>query len=168
MGVNAEYGALVAPVSMQQLELKIPPVAVFFLAGLLMKAIEVKLPMLTFETPGASAIAAFLAAVGIAIAGAGILAFRRHETTVLPHAPDRASAVVKDGIFRYTRNPMYLGLGCLLLAWAVKLGNVAALAGVVLFVSYMTRFQIVPEERALAAKFGAPFEAYLKTVRRWL
>lgn len=153
---------------MRQLELKVPPVIVFLLAGLLMKAVAALLPQMTFELPAASIVAALIVAAGAAVAAAGVWAFRRHQTTVLPHAPDKASAVVSDGIFRYTRNPMYLGLTLLLAAWAAMLGNLASLVGLVLFVVYMTRFQIIPEERALSEKFGAPFDDYMQSVRRWL
>ena len=63
---------------------------------------------------------------------------------------------------------MYLGLALILLGWAIYLGNIAALAGLPLFVLYINRFQIAPEERALAERFGAEFEAYRSRVRRWL
>ena len=97
-----------------------------------------------------------------------ILDFRRSGTTVHPHTPEKASTVVADGVYRYTRNPMYLALAVALLAWAVRLGNVAAFAGVPAFVAYMTRFQVKPEERVLAEKFGAPYREYMQTVRRWV
>ncbi len=153
---------------MQRLELKIPPVIVFLLAGLAMKGIAVILPQASIDMPAASLIAASILSAGVTIGAAGVWAFRRHRTTVLPHAPGKASVVVSDGVFQYTRNPMYLGLALILGAWAVKLGNVAALLGLPLFIAWMNRFQIVPEERALADKFGAAFDEYVKGVRRWL
>jgi protein-S-isoprenylcysteine O-methyltransferase Ste14 len=63
---------------------------------------------------------------------------------------------------------MYLGLLCLLIAWAVYLPSLWAFAGPVLFVGYIGRFQIAPEERALSALFGAQYSAYQARVRRWL
>lgn len=72
------------------------------------------------------------------------------------------------GVYRYTRNPMYLGLTMLLLAWTLYLAVPAALAGPLLFAAYITRFQIIPEERVLAQKFGADYAAYLRKVRQWL
>lgn len=72
------------------------------------------------------------------------------------------------GVYRATRNPMYVGLALLLLAWTVYLGAPLALLGVAAFVAYITRFQIVPEERVLAQKFGPEFGAYRSRVRRWL
>lgn len=99
--------------------------------------------------------------------GAGIR-FRRANTTVNPLKPQAASSLVTAGIYRYTRNPMYLGLLFLLVAWAVLLSSPFALLGPVAFVTYISRFQIVPEERVLAALFGAEYAAYQAGVRRWL
>jgi protein-S-isoprenylcysteine O-methyltransferase Ste14 len=94
--------------------------------------------------------------------------FLRARTTINPLKPGNASALVAGGIYRFTRNPMNLGLATLLLAWTIYLGNIAALAGVLLFILYMNRFQIAPEERALQARFGAEFDAYCARVRRWI
>lgn len=72
------------------------------------------------------------------------------------------------GPYRFTRNPMYLGMVLILLAWCLWLGNAAALLALAAFVGYITRFQIVPEERALAGRFGAAYEDYRRRVRRWV
>ena len=72
------------------------------------------------------------------------------------------------GLYRVTRNPMYLGMLLVLFGWAVFLSNLAALLIAPLFALYITRFQIIPEERVLAEKFGAAFMAYQSQVRRWL
>jgi protein-S-isoprenylcysteine O-methyltransferase Ste14 len=63
---------------------------------------------------------------------------------------------------------VYVGFLLLLVAWAFYLMSVAALALLPLFVWYMNRFQIAPEERFLLQKFGADYQAYTKQVRRWL
>ena len=76
--------------------------------------------------------------------------------------------MVTDGIYRYSRNPMYLGMALLLAAWALWLGNAAALLGIVLFVALINRYQIRPEERILAAKFGDDYRNYCRRTRRWL
>ena len=107
-------------------------------------------------------------ALGIACAIAGVLEFRRARTTVDPLHPEKATAIVDTGIYRLTRNPMYLGMLLVLVAWAIYLANVVTLAGPVSFVLYMNRFQIGPEERALLRIFGEPYRAYLDRVRRWL
>ncbi len=82
--------------------------------------------------------------------------------------PDTASSVVTAGIYRATRNPMYLGLALALAGWAMYLSNLVALLIVPAFVAYMTQFQIKPEERTLLAKFGPGFAAYMAAVRRWI
>jgi protein-S-isoprenylcysteine O-methyltransferase Ste14 len=112
--------------------------------------------------------AAISVALGILIAGAGLVAFRRARTTANPMRPETASSLVTSGVYRWTRNPMYLGWLPILVGWAVYLQHPVPLLVVPLFMLYLTRFQIVPEERALAANFGTQFEAYRKRVRRWL
>ena len=85
-----------------------------------------------------------------------------------PIKPDTASSLVSSGVYRFTRNPMYLGLSVTLLGWAMFLSNPLALLAVPLFVLYINRFQINPEERVLSSLFGAGYAAYKEKVRRWL
>ena len=106
--------------------------------------------------------------LGVAVCLAGVLSFRHARTTVNPLKPDTASALVSSGIYRYTRNPMYLGFAIALLAWAILLAVPLTLLGVAGFVLYIDRFQITPEERALAALFGEDFASYRNRTRRWL
>jgi len=126
------------------------------------------IPAATFTLPLAATVAIALALLGGTIALAGIIAFRRHGTTVNPMQPQETTSFVRTGIYRITRNPMYLGLAATLVAWAVYLGNTAALLLLVAFVAYMTEFQIKPEERALLMKFGPEYADYKSMVRRWL
>lgn len=112
--------------------------------------------------------AAVLGLVGLAFDLAGLLAFRSHRTTVNPLSPHKASALVTGGVYRITRNPMYVGMAFLLLAWAVHLSALLPLLGPVLFVLYITRFQIQPEERVLQQLFGEAYTDYRRAVRRWL
>lgn len=110
-----------------------------------------------------------LALVGSGICLAGVLAFRKAGTTVDPMRPAGTSSLVVAGIYSRSRNPMYLGFLLLLLAWGVFLAHpVALLAGPPIFVLYLNRYQIVPEERALEEKFGQDFIAYTRAVGRWL
>jgi protein-S-isoprenylcysteine O-methyltransferase Ste14 len=150
------------------LALKVPPVAVVAIAALLMWAIASFLPALNLHLPGRvpAAIAAELA--GFLISVAGVVEFRRARTTVNPLKPDAASSLVAGGIYRMTRNPMYLGFALALLGWGIFLANPASLAMLLVFVGYMNRFQIAPEERALEALFGEAFAVYRSRVRRWL
>jgi protein-S-isoprenylcysteine O-methyltransferase Ste14 len=109
-----------------------------------------------------------LATAGACISLMAVISFRRARTTVNPLRPGTASTLVTGGIYRHTRNPMYLGLSIILLGWAVYLANAPALLLLPGFVLYIYRFQIVPEERTLAALFGAEYQAYRTRVRRWL
>lgn len=113
-------------------------------------------------------VALLTAIAGVGVAAAGVLAFRRAQTTVNPMTPEASSALVAAGIYRLTRNPMYLGMALALAAWAIWLGSVAAAAMLPVFVAYLTRYQIIPEERALIALFGEPFQVYARRVRRWI
>ena len=99
---------------------------------------------------------------------AGVYCFRRAHTTVDPLHPDKASRLVTGGIYRVSRNPMYLGMACLLTAWTIWLGALWPWLGPVAFVLYITRFQIRPEERMLTTLFGEAYTAYTQRVRRWV
>ncbi len=113
-------------------------------------------------------VAAVLIAIGVAVAIGGVVSFRRAKTTVNPLKPETSAALVSTGVYSFTRNPMYLGMVLALFAWAVYLSSIWSLVGPVLFGLYITRFQIVPEERVLDRLFGAPFAEYKKRVHRWL
>ena len=109
-----------------------------------------------------------LAVIGAAFDLSGLVAFRRAKTTVNPMRPQSTSSLVGSGVYRLTRNPMYVGLAFMLCGWAVFLWSWWALPGPFAFAAYVDRFQIVPEERALSALFGADYMAYKHRVRRWL
>ena len=126
------------------------------------------LPGASFAFPGMRIVAAALLVAAVVVGVVSVRTFRRHGTTVNPLAPGNASAIVTVGIYGYTRNPMYLALALALAAWGVYLGNVASLALVAVFVMYLTRFQIMPEERALEGLFGDEFREYKWKVRRWI
>ena len=97
-----------------------------------------------------------------------LLLFRKAKTTVNPLQPQSATSLVVSGVFSLSRNPMYVGVAFILLAWSMYLGSSWALLGVVGFVIFINQFQIVPEERAMLALFGEEFVSYSKKVRRWL
>ncbi|HVN35202.1 MAG TPA: isoprenylcysteine carboxylmethyltransferase family protein [Casimicrobiaceae bacterium] len=153
---------------MSALELKIPPPIVALLIGGAMWFGVRQGPALELPALVRAAAFAAIALLGGAIAFAGNIAFRRARTTVNPFRPQNATALVTSGVFRFTRNPMYLGLAFLVLGWAVFLCSPWALAGPVVFVLYVDRFQIKPEEKILSAKFGAAYAEYAARVRRWL
>jgi len=113
-------------------------------------------------------VALALLVIGQSISISGMMSFRRAKTTMNPIKPGAASSLVSSGVYRFTRNPMYLGLSVTLLGWAVFLSNSLALLAVPVFVLYINRFQIDPEERVLSSLFGAEYAAYKEKVRRWL
>lgn len=149
------------------LEHRIPPPIVAGILAVLMWWLAPEFPpLLGHGIKFAVAIA--LAAAGLGLALAAVAQFARARTTISPLEPEAASKLVTGGVFRISRNPMYLAVACLMLAWAVHLDRAWALAGPAAFAAFITRFQIVPEERALAQKFGAEFDKYRHSVRRWL
>jgi protein-S-isoprenylcysteine O-methyltransferase Ste14 len=153
---------------MNSLELKLPPLPLALGFGALMWVIDHYLPMRTDRSSIRTAIAIGIIVLAVAIIVTAIVGFRKAKTTVDPMHPEAASAIVTTGVYRLTRNPMYLGFLLALIAWAAFLGNVVSALLPLIFVAYMNRFQISPEERELRKRFGAPYEAYLRSVRRWL
>jgi protein-S-isoprenylcysteine O-methyltransferase Ste14 len=153
---------------MRALELKIPPPVVAILIATAMWGVSSHQPSLSLVPALRPFLAAALAIIGVTFDLLGLLAFRRSRTTINPMKPGKASALVTGGVYRVTRNPMYVGLALLLTAWAVHLSMLSAFVGPVLFIIYMNRFQIGPEERVMRSKFGEVYAAYAARVRRWL
>lgn len=153
---------------MEALELKVPPPIVALLIGVAMWAMS--LATSSFDVPlllrVVAAIVIALAGIGIIISGA--IALRSAKTTISAVKPETASCLVTSGVYRFTRNPIYVGLALVLLAWAVFISTALAFIGPLVFILYMSRFQIVPEERVLSATFGAAYSSYQAKVRRWL
>jgi protein-S-isoprenylcysteine O-methyltransferase Ste14 len=153
---------------MPSLNNKIPPPLVGVLVGLAMWLSASFGPAWALSPAARNAAVAILVVAGVTFDVLGLLAFRAARTTVNPLKPQRASALVTGGVYRVTRNPMYVGMCCLLSAWAVYLSAVLPFAGPAVFVMYMTRFQIRPEEQALSQLFGEEYAQYTARVRRWL
>jgi protein-S-isoprenylcysteine O-methyltransferase Ste14 len=152
---------------MDMLELKVPPPVVALALAGVMWAVATKTPFLS--PPVSSHAAAYLvAAAGFLIEVAGVLSFLLARTTPNPLDPSSTSRLVMTGVYRFTRNPMYLGDLLMLVGWGVYLSNILALIVTPLFVLYINRFQITPEERILAAICGPQYAAYRARVRRWL
>ena len=153
---------------MRSLELKVPPPAVALVIAVLMWLLSLAAPALTFVIPARTLIAIILAVAGIGTAIAGVATFARAKTTVNPTTPERSSSLVSWGIYKVTRNPMYLGLLLELTAWAIFLSNPLPFLLLPVYMIYIDRFQIAPEERALTSLFGREFAAYQSRVRRWI
>lgn len=125
-------------------------------------------PVFEFAFPARLICAMGAVIIGVAVVGMGVFSFRMAKTTVNPMKPDSSSALVVSGIYRLTRNPMYLGFLWILLGWGIFLSNALAFLVLPAFVFYMNHFQIEPEERALTRLFGPAFVTYRTRVRRWI
>ena len=153
---------------MRALETKIPPPVVMVLLGCIAWVTARFLPALAFELPDHTLIAGAFVAAGLALNVLPKLAFKRAGTTVNPLKPSATTALVTSGIYRYTRNPMYLGQSVILLGWVAYLQNMVGLLAVPAFMLYISRFQIRPEERQLSARFPDAYAAFCRQARRWL
>lgn len=146
---------------MRRLECLIPPPLVALIVGLAMwGAARAAAPL---DAPRWLTMVAALA-----LAAAGVVAFRRAGADIDPHHVDRSEALATGGPYRFTRNPMYLGVTLVLCAYAIYLARPIELTGPAIFAAYLTRFQIAPEETAMRAKFGAAYTEYARATRRWI
>ncbi len=152
---------------MKQLELKIPPAGVFLFFGGAMYLLAHWLPVGRFDFFGRMQLAWFLGGLALVVGVWALGMFLYHRTPADPTRPQRARHLVVGGVYNFSRNPMYLALLLLLLAWGLYLENVFNTLLCALFVAYMNRFQIGPEEKALENQFGAAYRHYCLLVRRW-
>ena len=151
----------------RSLEFRIPPVALLIIFAAVMAVLAYAVPA-SVSVPERLTVAVVLVVAGALVALAGVVAFRRHKTTVNPFTPEQSSSLVATGIYRFSRNPMYLGFLLALVGWCAYLANWVSALLLPVFVAYLNRFQIQPEERALKERFGQQFLAYSQSVRRWL
>ncbi len=149
------------------MKFKIPPAVVTLVFGVFMYLLDRFLPVGEFDFFGRKILTYIVLAIGFLIAGVALLQFWNTKTTIDPLQPEKASSLVSSGIFNYTRNPMYLALLLLLIAWGLHLGNAFNTLFAAGFVYFMNYFQIGPEEEALLKKFGKEYQLYCRAVRRW-
>jgi protein-S-isoprenylcysteine O-methyltransferase Ste14 len=152
---------------MNALELKIPPPLVLLIFAIAMWFAAPLTQSLPIALNVRIAMAVLLVVVGESISIAGIIRFRRAKTTINPMKAGNASSLVTGGVYQFTRNPMYVGMVLSLVGWAVYLASPITLLFVPLFVLYINRFQIAPEERVLTSIFGGDYVDYINRVRRW-
>ena len=153
---------------MNALALKVPPVAQVIITAAAMYGVSKMVPALTFSLDGSTALAVALGAMGLSLGIMGVTQFRIAQTTPNPQALEKVSSLVTSGVYQYSRNPMYVGLVLILLGWAFYFSHFLAFVLLPIFILYMTRFQIQPEERMMAQKFGKTYQDYLNKVRRWI
>lgn len=148
---------------------KIPPPVIMFLFGVFIYLEDRYFPIgISVQFEGQRITTICIVIVAACIIVLSMLEFTKAKTTVDPLRPERASSLVSSGIFRFTRNPMYLGMAILLIAWCCKLGDLLGLFIIPFFMWYMTIFQIKPEEEVMLTLFGDEYADYKKRVRRWL
>jgi protein-S-isoprenylcysteine O-methyltransferase Ste14 len=152
---------------MPSLDSKIPPPAVVLILAVFMWLISRAAPSLDFGLPGHTWLGAAIVLAGFVTGASGVLSFRKARTTTNPMKPG-ASTLVTRGVYAMSRNPMYLGGLIKLLGWAICLLNVLAFVFLPVYVLYINRFQIEPEERVLTSLFGETYVAYQARARRWL
>ncbi len=148
------------------METKIPPPIVTLIFGLsiyfsrgIFQVVEIKYSFY---------FGILLLVLGFVILISAVRLFRKDKTTVNPLSPEQATKLVTDGIFKYSRNPMYLGMALVLGSIAVFFNLIGGIILVALFCVYITKFQILPEERAMRDLFSDDFDKYTKVTRRWI
>ena len=152
---------------MNALENRVPPPLLLVAVALVMW-VGVRLSGAGEVSPLRVLCGGVLILLGAGAVVAGFVEFRRAGTTIDPVNIDRAAKIVDCGVFAWSRNPMYVGFTLALVGWSVALGSAAALVGPVVYALFIQRFQIAPEERAMAAKFGEAYAHYRRRVRSWI
>ena len=145
---------------------KIPPPVVTLVSALLIFFSKELFPSYAFDYQSMLSIGVFIS--GLMILVSAVSLFKKKETTVNPMSPEKASSLVVDGVFKYTRNPMYLGMSVVLLSISIQFNLIGGLLIVCLFVAYITIFQIIPEEEAMEENFGEEYLSFKKRTRRWI
>jgi protein-S-isoprenylcysteine O-methyltransferase Ste14 len=153
---------------MAALEHLIPPPLVVMIVGVAMKLVARLTDTVIQRSDWQWWAAGTLIITGLAVVTMGFVEFRRAQTTIDPVDIRAASSLVTSGVFRVTRNPMYLGFTLLLIGWAVYLSSPWTAVGPIVFVLFIQRFQIQPEEHVMRQKFGDAYVNYAAAVRRWL
>ena len=153
---------------MSRLNNKIPPPIIALCIAVLIWLVARSSFAFPLTLPGMRIAGIALIVVGVSIDVISVLAFFRARTTVNPLKPNASSFIVRTGLYRVSRNPMYLGMLISLSGWVLWVNSLTALLLLPLFVLFITRFQIMPEERFLLEKFGDDFAQYMSEVRRWI
>ncbi|WP_019614801.1 methyltransferase family protein [Psychromonas ossibalaenae] len=144
------------------------PVFFVLLLTALMFAVAAAVPAVSYLFPGQTAVTVLLCSFGMLIVFSAGSTFRKAGTTVDPRSPENASHLVCSGIYTYSRNPMYVGALLCLAAVVVFIGNPLNLLLLPVYVYFVNKLYIIPEERALLQLFGSSFTNYKAKVRRWL
>jgi protein-S-isoprenylcysteine O-methyltransferase Ste14 len=152
---------------MHKLENRIPPPIVLLICLIIMRLLAEIGSVSSFDFELRLALASLLVLLGLGIMLTGVVQFSKAKTTIDPLNPEKAEQLVVDGVFSLSRNPMYLGMAIIAVAWTIYLANPWSILGVIAFVLFINRFQITPEERAMDSLFGVQYAQYKASVRRW-
>lgn len=155
-------------VTVPNLEYKVPPVLLALFFAFLMWLVAQLMPPLFIDGLIRLTAILLLLAGGAFFSLAAVLSFKSAGTTVNPLTPGESTSLVTTGVYRYSRNPMYVGMLLLLLAWGLFLSNLFSIMTCAGFFLYMNRYQIHPEEQSLSASYGDAYADYVKRVRRWI
>jgi len=153
---------------MKQIQNKIPPPVIAFISGLLMWFLSVHFPIKMFDGAVYFYSGITFVFMGLYLDITSLFEFRKSKTTVNPISPEKATNLVVDGFYQYTRNPMYLGLLLILTGTALAFAALSASFMLPIFVIAMNELQIKPEEIALEKLFSSQYTSYKQKVRRWL
>ena len=145
---------------------KIPPPIVTLISALIIYFSSSFFPSYTF--PLFNALSILSLGLGLLLIFLAVKSFKKSQTTINPLQPDLASSLVTDGVFKYSRNPMYLGMLFILIFISLRFNLIGGSLVALGFVIYITKYQIVPEEIAMVKLFNDKFIAYKSRVRRWL
>ena len=150
------------------MKLKIPPPLIALIFSVLMWGVSLLSNHAPLESAVVVPLSVLIFLAGLAINISAAISFRKANTTMNPRKPKKATNLVDTGVYKLSRNPMYLGLLFILIGWTIWLGSVFNIAILLLFIWYITVFQIVPEEKVLEVLFAEEFESYRSRVRRWI
>ena len=145
---------------------KIPPPIVTLFFGLCIYLSRPYFPEFSFSILNSLSTISFV--LGITVFATAVSSFKRQNTTVNPISIEKASSLVVNGVFKYSRNPMYLGMLFILLGLTFKFNLIGGLLFTSIFMIFISIFQIKPEEAAMEKLFDQEWEDYIKNVRRWL
>ncbi|MBS9777871.1 MAG: isoprenylcysteine carboxylmethyltransferase family protein [Gammaproteobacteria bacterium] len=150
------------------MKLKVIPVAQVIISAITMFALAKTFPSKDLVIPEKNIISTVILFLGITITLLGVIEFRKKNTTLDPRHPEKTQQLVTTGIYRLSRNPMYLGFLITLISWFIALANIVSFMVIPFFVVFINRFQIKPEETLLLQKFSSVYSQYCKKSRRWI
>lgn len=150
----------------KEMDTKIPPPLVTLMFGLFIYFSRRIFPKI--EILNSFYLGIFLLLLGLLILISAVQLFKKDKTTVNPLSPEQATKLVTGGIFKFSRNPMYLGMAFVLASMTVLFNIIGGIIFIALFCLYITKFQIIPEEKAMRELFGQDYDQYKKVTRRWI